>query len=168
MVNAMRNSAIVLFIVGLFLAACSTQGPSDSAQQLTYSELTTTPGYAWFQAEMAAYTPNASMVDSVRAHYNASEQKVCVFVKPSCSCTGTRRLFPRTVKTLQAAGVDMNSVEFWSMRTSADKQPYDPGVSIKALPTIVVMRNGVQSGRIEETDFTDTNADTLIAQAIAH
>jgi len=158
----------ILSLISIFvLAACSSQEPTDAAQQLTFDELTKTPGYAWFPAEMSSYTPDPAMVDSVSHHYKESEQKICIFVKPTCSCTGTKRLFPRTVKTLQAAGVDINKVEFWSMRSHTDRQPYQDNVTLQGLPTIVIMRNGLPAGRIEQQDFTETNADTLIANAIS-
>lgn len=161
------RKTFLLLVSTLVFAACSSQAPTDEAQLLTFDELTKTPGYAWFPAEMASYNPDPSMVDSVTMHFRPSEQKVCIFVKPTCSCSGTKRLFPRTVKTLQEAGIDMSKVEFWSMRSATDKHPYQDEVTLHGLPTIVVLRNGVPAGRIEETDFTESNADTLIANAVS-
>lgn len=158
---------ILAVLAVVVFSACSTQGPSDTAQLLTYDELVVTPGYAWFPAEMTLYTPNQAMVDTIARYYNPAVQKITVFVSPTCACTGSKRLFPRTIKALVAAGVDINDIDFWSMRTVADMHAYSSKVSVKELPTVVVLKNGVESGRIEESDFTDTNADTLIANVIA-
>jgi len=165
MVIAMfRIFAILALVV---VSACSTQGPSDTAKLLAYDELITTPGYAWFPAEVAAYTPNPAMVDTVAKYYRQSEQKVIVFIKPNCDCMGSKQLFPRAVKTLMEAGVDVKDLEFWSMRGTSDMNPYTSSIALTGLPTIVVMRNGTESGRIEESNFTESNADSLMAYAIA-
>ncbi len=164
MINMFR---ILAFVAVVALTACSTQGPSDTAKLLTYDELITTPGYAWFPAEMSLYTPDQAMVDTIAKYYNPATQKISVFVSPTCACTGSKRLFPRTIKALVAAGVDIKVIEFWSMRTVADMHPYSSTVSVKEIPTVVVLNNGVESGRIEESNFTETNSDTLIANVIA-
>lgn len=166
MINMFRIPAVVA-AVALVLAACSTQGPSDTAQLLTYDELVVTPGYAWFPAEMSLYTPDQAMVDTIARYYNRDAQKISVFMSPTCACTGSKRLFPRTIKALIVAGVNINDIEFWSMRTVADMHPYSSKVPLTQIPTVVVLKNGVEAGRIEESNFTETNADTLIANLIA-
>ncbi len=155
-----------LCVVALTLVACNTTTPEQSGQKMSISDLEKNPGYSWYQTEVATYTPNTAMVDSVRSNFDATEQKICIFVKPSCGCRGTQRLFPRVMKTLLDANIDMSKVEVWSMRSPSDNTPYKTTLALTSLPTIVVMRNGVEDARIIDADFNEVNADTLIAQAV--
>lgn len=163
----MKTLVVVALAVLLVLTSCETQAPEFSAQQLTVQELNTSPGYAWFPMEVNLYTPNTSMVDAVRTTFDASTQKVAIFVKPGCSCRGTTRLFPQIMKTLMNAKVDMARVEVWSMRGNTDKHPYQPTITITDLPAVYVLRNDVVVAEVHDINYTNTNADTLIANAVA-
>ena len=161
------KSLAILFGLFFLLNACETQAPEYSAQQLSVQELNTSAGYAWFPTEMALFTPNQLMVDSVRNAFDPKTEKVAIFVKPSCSCRGTTRLFPQIMKTLLSAGVDMSKVEVWSMRSTTDKQPYALMIAISDLPAVFVIKNNVVTAEIHDVNYTNTNADTLIATALA-
>lgn len=157
---------VIACVVGL--AACSTTEPVDTAaEQLTMDELTKTPGYSWFVAEMQTFTPNATVVSDISAAMSSqTDRKVCIFVKPTCSCRGTQRLFPQVMKTLIEANVDMSRVEVWSMRSETDKHPYQTTITLTDLPAIYVLDKGVVRSSVRDIDYTDTNADSLIANAV--
>ena len=72
-----------ILVLTLTVAACTTTEPDGQAQQLTLKELTEAPGYAWFPAEMATYSPRDMYVQQVSSGFRTDSQKVCVFVKPS-------------------------------------------------------------------------------------
>lgn len=157
-------ATIILFA---FVAiGCSTESPEPEAQLLTMDDLNTAPGYAWFPVESAVYSPNAEMVNQIRQEFDATQHKVLIYVKPSCGCRGTQRLFPQIVRTLEAAGVDMSRVEIWSMRAPSDKHKYMSKISVTELPTIYVMRNDEIKTLIRDVDYTNNNADSLIAMAL--
>ncbi len=157
---------LALLSLVFIAAACSSTEPDTAqAQQLSLQELTEAPGYAWFPAEMQSYTPRDQYVQQITTNFNA-DQKVCVFVRPSCSCTGTQKLFPQIIKTLTASGVDMSKVEIWSMRSESDRHPYSSSVTITDLPTIWVLSNGNPLHEIIETQYNLSNADSLIAAAL--
>ena len=156
---------LVLTLLALTIG-CETTSPSGEAQQLTLSELTSAPGYAWFPAEMNSYTPRAEMIDSVNQRFDNSSHKIYVFVKPSCSCRGTQKLFPQIIKTLEASNVDMNRVEIWSMRYPTDSHPHSGKVSISDLPSVFVIKNEAVLHEINDGDYDLTNADALIANAL--
>ena len=163
----MKTLILIAVALLLVLTSCETEAPEYSAQQLTITELSESPGYAWFPTEMNLYTPSTPMVDSVRTKFDPSTQKIAIFVKPSCSCRGTTRLFPQIMKTLLNSGIDMSKVEVWSMRGITDKHPYQPNITITDLPAIYVFRNNVVNAEVHDVDYLDSNADTLIANAIA-
>ena len=163
----MKTLVVIALAVLLVLTSCETTTPEFSAQQLSVQELNTSPGYAWFPTEVNLYAPSSPMVNAVRTAFDPSTQKVAIFVKPGCSCRGTMRLFPQIMKTLISAGVDMAKVEVWSMRGNTDKHPYQPTITITDLPAVYVFRNGVVVAEVHDINYTDTNADTLIANAVA-
>lgn len=157
-----------LVLASLLGIGCTTTDPSGQAQMISLQELTESPGYAWFPAEMATFTPRAPYVEQVATNFNNASTKVCVFVRPSCSCTGTQKLFPQVIKTLMAAGVNMENVEIWSMRSTTDTHPYQSEVTITDLPTIWVLRNGAAGKHIIEAQYqvSNPNADSLLAAAL--
>lgn len=163
----MKSLVAIALVMLLVLTSCETTTPEYSAQRLSVQELNTSPGYAWFPTEVNLYAPNAPMVDAVRTAFDPSTQKVAIFVKPGCSCRGTMKLFPQVMKTLISAEVDMSKVEVWSMRGTTDKHPYQPTITITDLPAVYVFRNGVVTAEVHDVQYTNTNADTLIANAVA-
>lgn len=163
------KSIFLLAILGLLsLGACtSPQEPEYAAQQLTVNDLTQAPGFTWFVAEMGRFSPKPDLLPPITAAFEAStSKKVCIFVKASCTCRGTQRLFPQIVKTLLAANVSPERIEIWSMRTEADRHPYEGLVSISSLPAIYVMQDGAILGTVRDSAYNESNADTLIARAV--
>ncbi len=154
-----------ILVLTVTVAACTTTEPEGQAQRLTLEELTQAPGYAWFPAEMATYTPRDQYVQQVSANFHADSQKVCVFVKPSCSCTGTQKLFPQIMKTLIESGVDMDRVEIWSMRSEDDGHQYESMIQIQDLPEIWILENDQPFNSVLESGYNLNNADSLIAVA---
>lgn len=165
----MKHLIVVLAIGLITLSGCSTTAePEATAQQLTIEELTRTPGFTWFVAEMNRFTPNAGLLQGIDSAFTKSpSKKVCIFVKPTCSCRGTQRLFPQVVKTLMEAKVPTSSIEIWSMRTEADRHQYEGMLKISALPAIYVIQDGAVRDSVRDFDFDDSNADTLIARAVS-
>lgn len=159
---------LALTSVFVVLSACTTTEPTEPvAEQLTMQQLTMSPGYSWFMAEMDSYAPKQVVLDDISANMTANvNRRVCIFVKPSCSCRGTQRLFPQIVKALVAAKVDMNRVEIWSMRSSIDKHPYQSYITIGELPSIYVIENNAVRSMVSDKQYADTNAAELIATAL--
>ncbi len=158
--------ALVSMVV--VLSACTTTEPTEPvAEQLSMQQLTMSPGYSWFMAEMDSYLPKQSVLDDISTSMTANvNRRVCIFVKPSCSCRGTQRLFPQVVKALTAAKVDMSRVEIWSMRGTTDKHPYQSIITIGELPAIYVLENNAIRSMVSDKQYADTNAAELIANAV--
>jgi hypothetical protein len=162
----MKKLLVVLAFVSLGAWGCSTTPTDLPAEQMTLVQLTTIPGYAWFPAEMSAYTPDSVYVDIVSRNFTDPNKKICVFVKPSCACTGTKRLFPQLIKTMVEAKIDMNRVEIWSMRGATDKHPYQNQITLTDLPAIYFFNGTSISATIKDSEYNNNNADSLLAMAI--
>ncbi len=168
------KSFLILAAIALstVLVGCvTTTEPSTDAQRLSVVDLTQTPGFTWFVAEMDGYRPDTSHVNRVRVAMNASpDKKVYIFVRPTCSCRGTQRMFPQVMKTLMDAGVDMGRVEVWSMKAATDAQPYASLFTVTQLPAFYVVANGTVTASMGDdfaTNYDETNADSLIANAVS-
>ncbi len=159
---------LALASVLVLATACTTTEPADPvAEQLTMQQLTMSPGYSWFMAEMDSYLPKQTVLDDISTSMTQNtNRRVCIFVKPSCSCRGTQRLFPQIVKALVAAKVDMNRVEIWSMRGTTDKHPYQSIITIGELPAIYVIENNAVRSMVSDKQYADSNAAELIANAV--
>lgn len=159
---------LALVSMTVVISACTTTEPVDPvAEQLSMQQLTMSPGYSWFMAEMDSYQPKQSVLDDISTSMTTNvNRRVCIFVKPSCSCRGTQRLFPQVVKALTAAKVDMSRVEIWSMRGTTDKHPYQSIITIGELPAIYVLENNAIRSMVSDKQYADTNAAELIANAV--
>lgn len=162
----MKHLIVAIVMIGMVLNGCSTTPTDLPAEQMTMVQLTTIPGYAWFPAEMSAYTPDSAYVDIVSKNFTDPTKKICIFVKPSCACTGTKRLFPQLIKTMVEANIDMSRVEIWSMRGPTDKHPYQGQITLTDLPAIYFFNGPNISATIKDSQYNNNNADSLLAVAI--
>lgn len=164
----MKTLVALSAFVLIGLAGCSSPAePVYEAQQLKIDDMTKTPGFTWFVAEMSRFTPRPELLPPITTAFNASAgKKVCIFVKASCSCRGTQRLFPQIVKTLLDANVPEDRIEVWSMRTERDRHNYESLVSISSLPAIYVLQDGKVRDSVLDYDYNESNADSLIARAV--
>ena len=155
-----------LLSIALIATACETTGTGGAAQQLTLAELNSVPGYAWFPAEMTTFTPSAEMIDLINTRFDENEHKIYVFVKPSCSCRGTQKLFPQVMKTITESNIPMENVEIWSMRSTTDEHPHMAQMTVTDLPVVFVLRNDEVASQILDAQYSSTNADTLVANSL--
>lgn len=159
-----RKISLTLLVAAL-LSACSTQEPEYVAQLLTLDELNNSAGYAWFPTETGLYTPDASMVSTVETQFTPNK-KIYIYVRPSCSCKGTQKLFPQVMKTLIEANVDLSRVEIYSVRGTTDKHPYSDRITLTSLPAFYVFRDDTLRAFVDDRDYSGSNADTLMARAV--
>lgn len=128
-----------LLIVGV--AGCNTSTDANNVgTQMTVNQLFNTPGYSWMSGEVASYTPNTATVAQISTEFQAKKQKVFLFVNPSCTCTGTKKRFPQTIRILQDAGLTENDIVIVSMHSSKDKQPFADRFTVRGLPSFFVTR----------------------------
>ncbi len=132
-----------LCVLALGLLACtqSTQ-PEYTAERLTLEQLRTTPGFAWFDAEFRAYQPDTALLAQIQAAYVPGEHRFYIYVKPSCSCVGTQKLFPRFLRVLSDAGVRAEDYEIYAMHGTGDKHPHQSWLHIERLPSFFITDNG--------------------------
>lgn len=153
--------AMCLTCLALF-SACET--PTEyTAEAYTINEIVSQPGYSWITTEMGAYTPNSQYVNQIKTAYQANPVAFDLFVKPTCTCKGTTKHFPRLLKTLREAGVPDNAVTIYSMRDVTTKHPTTDKYTIKDLPTFFLTRGTSQVGNVVATFDETVQIDSTVA-----
>ena len=161
----MRKGAVS--VLGLLLWACtqSTQ-PEYTAERLTLEQLRTTPGFAWFDAEFQAYQPDTALVAQIRAAYVPGQHRFYVYVKPTCSCVGTQKLFPHFLRVLAEAAVRAEDCEIYAMHGTGDKHPHQGWLHIERLPSFYIAYGGEIRGSILGELPPDKTLEQVILEAL--
>lgn len=149
MTKVTKILAGILLIFSLF--ACSDNSTNVTAEKMSLNQLAVTPGYTWFNYELVAYQPNIAVVDEVKNQFNSSEHSFLVFAKPSCSCPGKHKQTPEFFKTLNLASIPVEKCEIYSMSSISTNHPFKDQITIKELPTILILKNGVPVYSISDT-----------------
>lgn len=151
-------------ICAVLTISCSeSTAPEYKAEKMSMSQLNSTLGYEWFKAEVATYTPDAAKVQSIDEAYDPETTSFYLYVNPSCSCKGTQKLFPHTVRILQDAGVTESHMEIYSMRSTSDEHPYMDLLQVHRLPTIFIVKNGVVVGSYSEQANSQEVEDLILS-----
>jgi thiol-disulfide isomerase/thioredoxin len=102
----------------------------------------------WFNKGAEAYNPNEMAIKELRSVW--TPYRFVVFV--GTWCEDTQYLLPRFYKTLQDAGIDMHSVEMYGVnRDKTTLNLEHVFYNIQRVPTIIVMQQHREVGRIVET-----------------
>lgn len=138
----MKFSSLLIALCAIVAMSCSdSTSPEYNAERMTIQTLSSKLGFEWFPAEMAAFQPDTAGIRAIKDAYDADTHKFYLYVNPSCSCKGTQKLFPHTIRILQDAGVKESDIEIYSMRSTSDKHPYMDKMPVQKLPTIFVLKD---------------------------
>lgn len=135
--------SIVCLSLFFIMLGCeeSTSVPEDVARQLTIEQAVVEPGFTWLQPTMDTYTPNPESVKQIADMYNADPNRsVIVYVNPGCSCVGSRKYVPHTLKTLQAAGIPSKKITIFTMRTASGRHPNSDKYKLEGLPSVYLLK----------------------------
>lgn len=136
----------LLLVIPILFTSCASNEPTEYIAKLTtVSELNNTAGFSWLEPEIATYTVDTNVINSIKTSWQSNQRQFTVFVNPSCSCEGTKKLFPHFIRVLRDAGIPESAMKIYSMRSSSDKLPDDvkaQGFTIEFLPTIYIRNNG--------------------------
>lgn len=163
-----KLSFLVMAVCAVLAVSCSeSTAPEYKAEKMSIAQLNQTLGYEWFKAEVAVYTPDTAKIRTISEAYDPATDSFYLYVNPSCSCTGTQKLFPHTVRVLQEAGVTEQQMEIYSMRSTSDEHPHMSLMQVHRLPTIFVVRDGVVTGSFSEQAAGDGVEDLLLTALTA-
>ena len=167
-------STALLCLLAVVMAGCEDTTPTATTVNLgraTLAEFRANTVYnAWYTTGYDAFPAAADKagfdanVARIKAVIDSSQYTVAMAVKPSCGCQDTQREMPRVMKTLDAAGFPQDKVEIYI--TDAGLRGIDDAKTKYAItdaPTFIVLKNGVELGRIIEAPAQGKTIDQELA-----
>lgn len=129
----------------MFIGRCSFDDISDEAS------------FDWFTTNSNNYSPDASITEQLKK------------VLPSCQlyifmgtwCEDTHNLLPKLYKTMLLSRSYTNYKMYGVDRNKKSNKKEEEAYKIINVPTIIVMKDGVEIGRIVETTKTTIESDLL-------
>lgn len=155
----MKVKVILLFLYffNVLLIAAQTntvkisvdaQGRKVAIGQLSEQYLLSDTVYSWFKKGIDAYTPDNDAV----AYLQRESKNFSIIVYGGTWCSDTKDLLPKFFRVVHDADLDTSSIKLYGLDT--DKLGIDkakPENNIEFVPTFIVMKNGIEVGRIVET-----------------
>ncbi len=148
----------MILMLALFVSCSdSTTDPEDkNATKVSIAELSTQPGFETYQSSYDSYTPNADYVDSLKSVYSSDDDKFYLYLKLDCQCNASTKLFPRMMKTLDAAGISHDNINMYLMLDESYSYPEEDFITVTDLPQFFVMSGS------ELLDITSTPDSVLV------
>jgi len=140
----------------------STEAPSILVGRIVRADLHKPPYAEWFERQYSGYEPSAAIVEKLKAPLAGLSVEAYL----GTWCGDSRRQIPRLLRLLDTAGFDEKRLTMVGLsdRTSEFKKAPDNAEAkrqIHRTPTIVLVRDGVEVGRIVETPSASLEADLL-------
>jgi len=129
---------------------------------IDFHELSNEPAFTWFHSGVEAYSPNMEMIDRLRdqlRHYN-------LVVLLGTWCEDSQNLIPKLYRTLQLAEYPETQVKVIAVdRNKEGKNGEHKEYKAKLVPTIIVLKDDKEIGRITETveESIEKDLDRIIS-----
>ena len=150
----------ILFCTAMTVTAQSTYTTMDDPSKaggfiyngiITKYALQNQPSFTWYADNQKAYTAPASLMDGMKAQKDA----VSYLIFGGTWCGDTQNILPKFFKAQEAAGVADSKISF----IGVDRQKKSIGnmasvMGITNVPTIIVLKNGKEVGRVVEYGTT--------------
>ncbi len=102
---------------------------------------------SWYGANQSSYKPNVAVLNAMEA----AKEKVQYVVFGGTWCEDTQFILPKFFKLQEQAGVSDNSISFYGVdRKKKTLGNLTDAFKITNVPTIIVMKNGMEIGRVVE------------------
>jgi thiol-disulfide isomerase/thioredoxin len=103
--------------------------------------------FRWYAENLKGYTPNAKALDGLKKH----KDSIRLLVFMGTWCEDSHFVIPKLFSLLDAAGFPMNRVSLVGVdRAKTTVGHLEAALDVKNVPTIMVMKNGKEMGRVVE------------------
>ncbi len=124
--------------------------------KITFDNLLHETSFKWLETGAQAYQPDRNVVDELSKL--AVDYRFVVFA--GTWCQDTKDLLPKFYKVLLEAGIDLRAVEMYGVNRSKEALNIESTLyGIKNVPTIIVMHQYREIGRIVESVNTSIEED---------
>ena len=107
--------------------------------------------FKWFAESESVYTPAEKVVNS----FLEQKDSVTFMVFFGTWCPDSHYVVPRFYKILEQAGIDKKRVTLFALdRTKKDEAHFATNFNIQHVPTIIILKEGKEIGRVVEYGVT--------------
>mgnify|MGYP000861587279 CR=1 FL=1 len=143
----MKTKNLYILALAMLIAIagwqCSeTVSTSEDARLVTETELVKIPGYDWYTPVKLVYYPDPDTILAIKDEFDSSRHSFLVFSMPACACDNNQKLFPKAMKVLDTSGISMKFIEMYTVKNNKTKHPYDSLITLRFIPTIILMKDG--------------------------
>ncbi|MGC4233894.1 MAG: thioredoxin family protein [Niabella sp.] len=119
-----------------------------------------TVNYNWFGVHERAYTPDEAIV----RRFSETKDSVTFLIFFGTWCADSHYVIPRFYKIAAQAGLDKKRITLFGLdRTKKDDAHFAANLDIAHVPTIIVLKNGKELGRVVEYGITGRFDEELAA-----
>lgn len=153
----MNKLLLTLIIGGICIQNTSSQTPYTSAVDgnnvtvlngiVTKYALENNKAFGWYATNQSSYKPDASIISAMEA----AKEKVQLIVFGGTWCEDTQNILPKFFKLQEQSGFPDNRISFFAMdRSKKTLGNIGDAFKITNVPTIIVMKDGKETGRVVE------------------
>ncbi len=151
-----------VLVAGAFGISSAAETQSILVGKIVRADMQKAPYADWYDRQYSGYQPGSALVEKLKAPLAS----VSIEAYFGTWCGDSRRQIPRLLRLLDAAGFDENRLTMTGLSDRSmefKKAPGNPEAKrlVHRTPTIVLLRDGVEIGRIVETPEASLEADLL-------
>ena len=127
---------------------------------VTYADLTKEPTFDWLKSGIDAYKPKQGKIKILKERLTPANYSIMVFLGTWCS--DTHDMLPQFFKVLNEINYPITQVTMYGVERDKTTRSEDvKKYSITNLPTIILLKDGKETGRITETVNKSVEADLV-------
>ena len=134
---------------------------------ISKQKLKTDPSYAWYHRQTEEYTPEATVVEA----FKGAKDSVRILAFSGLWCDDTKFIIPRFYAITDAAGMDSSRIVM--LGVDRDKKTIEKMAEtfdVTLVPTLIVLKNGKEVGRVVEYGKTgefDKELAAIMTEAVS-
>lgn len=142
---------------GFDIAKDPVSGQTMFVGRCTFDDISEEASFSWLNTRSNEYNPDPTVLAELKQKLPAC--KIIIFM--GTWCEDTQNLLPKLYKTMLLTHCFTNYQMFGVDRNKVSKDNEQKAYGVTMVPTIIVLRNGKELGRIVETARTTIESDLL-------
>jgi thiol-disulfide isomerase/thioredoxin len=148
-------TAVIIFSFQIVSAQTEVTREADGTKIvkgfLSKQELATDPSFIWFAENQKGYTPDQNALQLLRANRDS----INIVAFGGTWCGDTKYILPKFFALTDAAGLSPDRVTLLGVdRSKKTIQHLSEAFGITNVPTLIIMKNGKEVGRVVEYGHT--------------
>ncbi len=123
----------------------------------TFDDISDEASFDWFTLSSNEYNPDPTITEQLKKELPQCQ----LYIFMGTWCEDTHMLLPKLYKTMLLSRCFTNYKMYGVDRTKKSKENEQEAYKIQNVPTIIVVKNGVELGRVVESAKTSIEADLL-------